>query len=385
MKVHYVNSFASGTQHKVFNGATLYMFAELFPAEVHVYSVPSSECFLKTIPNAGNVASWKRLWVCSINSLAGLGLRYVQSALCNVWVLLKAKPVDLVVYNFNNVFSSHVVDILCRCFRRNVLVFCHNELEYITNSGKHSSLQKKVLSRLTNSYFSVRRKQVAKGLRFVVLGGSILRNLRPVLSPEMAARFWAIDHPVTTSEKSVHHVEAGKGYVNIGTVGIVNYYKGASELVNVVKSVSPDSNVRFSIVGSVQGDVEPVRNAGITLPPNPSVPMPDSEFQRAVAALDFILLLYPHDTYRLMASGAVLDALRFEKPIIALRTDYFEYLFKKFGKFGYLANDTGELLHLIEHASELSRDFPFRSIAGQLSPQALLPELKKITSSFNYK
>ncbi|WP_305239677.1 hypothetical protein, partial [uncultured Muribaculum sp.] len=90
-------------------------------------------------------------------------------------MLLKAKPVDLVVYNFNNVFSSHVVDILCRCFRRNVLVFCHNELEYITNSGKHRSLQKKVLSRLTNSYFSVRRKQVAKGLRFVVLGGSILR------------------------------------------------------------------------------------------------------------------------------------------------------------------------------------------------------------------
>ena len=153
----------------------------------------------------------------------------------------------------------------------------------------------------------------------------------------------------------------------------------------MVKSVSPDSNVRFSIIGSVQGDVEPFRNAGITLPPNPSVPMPDGEFQRAVAALDFILLLYPHDTYRLMASGAVLDALRFEKPIIALRTDYFEYLFKKFGKFGYLANDTGELLHLIEHASELSRDFPFRSIAGQLSPQALLPELKKITSSFNYK
>lgn len=55
--------------------------------------------------------------------------------------------------------------------------------------------------------------------------------------------------------------------------------------------------------------------------------VPRDELEARVKKLDFILYLYPTDSYQLMASGAILDALSLQKPIIALKNDYFDYIF----------------------------------------------------------
>lgn len=379
--IRYINSFAAGTQHRVFNRATLSMFADLWRGCVSVYSVPSSLPHLLTADNTADIRKWRKLPVASVNSPAGLALRYLQSALCNIWQLLRAGRDELVVYNFNNVFSAHAIDVICRCTNRNVLVFCHNELEYLQNAGKHKSLQKRILSGLTRSYFSKKRR-VAPGLRFVVLGDSILHNLRPLVSSELYERFTSMDHPITPAQLPPRPATDDNRTLNIGTVGIVNYYKGAAELAEIASEIGKEPGISFRIVGSVQGSTEPFSKAGITLPPHPSEPMAEAEFSRAVAALDFILLLYPADTYRLMASGAVLEALRYGKPIIAYRTSYFDYLFRKFGAFGYLADSREEMIELLRSVDSLSRDFPFREIASHLSVQAIAPAIKKFVDSY---
>lgn len=379
-RIRYINSFAALTQHRVFNRATLSMFADLWRGNVSVYSVPSSLPHLLDAVNTDGVRSWHRLPVWSVNSPLGLGVRYIQSALCNIWQLVCARRDELVVFNFNNVFSVHAVDFLCRIFRRRVLVFCHNELEYLSNSGKHKSLQKKILAGLTRSYFS-RTRRVAPGLHFAVLGDSILNNLKPLVSADLAARLCAIDHPVTPSAAPPRKPVSASSAVSIGTVGIVNYYKGASELVEIATATGMNPDIHFRIIGSVQGDIEPFRRAGIALPPTPSVPMDEEEFCNAVSEIDFILLTYPKDTYRLMASGAVLEALRYRKPVIAYRTDYFDYLFNKFGPFGYLADSRTEMKQFVSNAQALNRKFPFDEIARQLTAEALTPQLQRIISN----
>lgn len=100
-----------------------------------------------------------------------------------------------------------------------------------------------------------------------------------------------------------------------------------------------------------------------------------------MSELDYILLLYPTDTYRLIASGAILDCIRFRKPVIALRTDYFEYLFDKLGPFGILVNDIDEMAKEIERIGKtpLPR-YDFDKIASALSPNHLTPQLAEIIS-----
>ncbi|MCM1022270.1 MAG: glycosyltransferase [Muribaculum sp.] len=374
MTLHYINSFAAGTQHSEFNRATLAMLAEVWPGDVCVSSVKTSVAPLKSIGNTAKIKSWKTLWVNSGNSAAALALRYLQSAVNNVWQLIKAGKDDLVVYNFNNPFSTGIIDAVCRLVNRNVIIFCHNEMEYIVNSGKHRALQKRVLATLVKRYFSPGRRSVAKGLNFIVLGDSILKNLKPLVSPALYERFSSIDHPLLPISELPH--VAAHETTNIGVVGIVNYYKGASEIVEIARLLSDVNNLKICIVGSVQGDTELFIKAGIQLPLHPEKPMSTADFERAISQLDFVLLLYPTDTYRLIASGAVLEALRFRKPIIAYRTDYFDYLFKKFGPFGYLADSRAEIEQLLRNAATLSRDFHYDRIASQLSPQSLKPSLE---------
>ena len=59
--------------------------------------------------------------------------------------------------------------------------------------------------------------------------------------------------------------------------------------------------------------------------------------------LDYILFLYPRNSYKLVARGAIFDAFKFGKPVIALKNDYFNYLVSKGQKFGYFFDTIDEL------------------------------------------
>ena len=63
--------------------------------------------------------------------------------------------------------------------------------------------------------------------------------------------------------------------------------------------------------------------------------------------MDILSLLYTAGSYKLTASGAALEAIWNEKPIFAIKNDYLEYLFEKFGPLGYLANDVTELADVL--------------------------------------
>jgi hypothetical protein len=66
-------------------------------------------------------------------------------------------------------------------------------------------------------------------------------------------------------------------------------------------------------------------------------------FERELEALDFVVFLYRRDTYRLTASGALMDAFAFAKPLLSLRNPYFEHCFELMGDIGYLCDSIDEL------------------------------------------
>jgi glycosyltransferase involved in cell wall biosynthesis len=71
-------------------------------------------------------------------------------------------------------------------------------------------------------------------------------------------------------------------------------------------------------------------------------------FLSALVPLHYIVL--PHDpvSYELTASGVLLDAIAWGKPVIARNIPIFEAMFKKHGDIGYLFSDDEELKDVLE-------------------------------------
>src|SRR5207244_2672405 len=67
-----------------------------------------------------------------------------------------------------------------------------------------------------------------------------------------------------------------------------------------------------------------------------------SEYVRQVEKLHFICLPYKGTHYELSPSAVLLDAIAWEKPVIASRIPIMEDLFSRFGNIGCLCTDNRE-------------------------------------------
>ena len=346
--------------------------------DVECYTPKSAEPILKKGLNKDSSIRWHRLFVNNGSGHVSMLFRYLISAIYNILILLRSKKDDIIFYNFNNVFSLSLIDRINRLAKRHIIICCHGEMEYLVNAKKHSRLYKRLMIELTCRYFNL-RKIPAPGMKFIVFGDVIKNNLRPFVNKMLYDCIYSIDHPVIADAGLSDKRQDDESYiVNIGLVGIINEYKGADKYPFIAECFKDDRRLSFHAIGHFQCNPEPFVKAGIIIPKNISRPLSNEAFKRAVLNLDYILFLYPPDTYRLIASGAILDCIRFNKPVIGVRTDYFEYLFEKFGIFGYLAKDYDELIELLRKTHQLKTHFPFNEIQEKLSIIALTPRLKEI-------
>lgn len=395
--IRYLSTFSVKTLHGVVNRGLLKMLLLAFPkAEIKVVATASSiemlKESLKDIPLESANVSYKSLPVNSAPGRINMLCRYLQSAFFNVVALMRSKPGDTLIYNFNNVFSLQLINYISRKFKKNrkILIVCHGEMEYLANAKKHKAAYKKLMSSLTNGFFlKTNPDKIASGLNFLVLGDIILSELRQYIAPALLNRFYSIDHPVescatTLSNKFGPLHNSSKKELRLGTVGIMNRYKGGGNYLKLLKYFKGNEKIKFSIVGQVQEDLEEFKELDVTLPKIPEEALPEAEFRHMIEELDYILLFYPSDNYRLIASGALLDTLRFQKPLIAIRTAYFQYFFEKFTPVGILTEDLEEMKNVIE--SLIDKELPtynYEEATAKLLPESLSSEFGEIINSLH--
>ena len=78
-----------------------------------------------------------------------------------------------------------------------------------------------------------------------------------------------------------------------------------------------------------------------------------AEFAAAMSRLHYACLPYSGAYYQLIASGALVDAVAWRKPILAIAQPALSEAFERFGDIGYLCRDERELrsviLDIVEH------------------------------------
>lgn len=315
----------------------------------------------------------KKLFVVTCTGRWGIIWRFLFSLLNDMWQLIVVPRDEIIVYSFDSTVSVRLLNLLNKVLRKRIIMFRHGCMEMLQTNPSGKGMFYRFESKLTRQFFLNNKLIICENMHFFVLGDVILKNLSVHLSEDKMKHFHSIDHPYDFDRSALTIKRENGSKLHIGTVGVFNEYKGGRDLLQLLRILKEKGidAIDISVTGRVEFDISLLQEAGIDLPSSGGKSMVSvEELKERVDRLDFILYFYSSGTYRLTASGAIFDAINRKRPIIALRNDYFEYIFNKFGSLGFLVDSVDEMADIIYHIStskEKRVDYDFERIQNLLS------------------
>lgn len=382
MKIKLIDTFCTGIVHMQFNASLLAMLSLKYEEVLYYASYSNKENVYSLIQDCypiKEIVFYKKIFVWEGSGRIDLFLRYIVSFFQNMLFLFFSKKSDLLIFNYNNPLSLRLLN-LCNAFlKRKILIFCHGEMELMLPHMAEGGLLHKVLRKRICLFFMNNRKN-GVNMHFCVIGKSVLDNCKKVIPQDTFKKFHYIDHPYIYTQKVHDSIPNSSPY--IGIVGAFSSKKGGTSFLSLAKKLCEKNvnNVRLSITGRIYEKVDDLLNLGVDLPTNQGrEPLPVNEFCKRIKQLKYMLFLYPVNSYQLIASGAIMDAINFECPIIALKNQYFEYVFKKYGAFGHLFDSEDDIYMYINSdvfVNEIKYDFS--KIKDMTSPERIVMQLESI-------
>ena len=216
------------------------------------------------------------------------------------------------------------------------------------------------------------------GIQYLVLEETVRDRVRKTL-PNLSGRIEALDHPFAPNEGASQTVDLREP-IRFGFLGLAIQIKGFPLFVKIANEVMEKYGRRaeFHAIGQLPGYAFTVNGTeGLATKPVSNL-MPRADFIRGVSLLHFVVLPHEAMPYTLTASGVLLDAIAWEKPVIARKIPLFEAMFEKYGDIGYLFSDDTNLRDIVEQilqAADISRYrrqvLNLRSLRKSRDPEAL--------------
>jgi hypothetical protein len=194
-----------------------------------------------------------------------------------------------------------------------------------------------------------------------------------------------MEHPYIFSYKNGAKM-SGRS-INFGTVGTVIKNKNIEQFLILANSFQKEvekGDISFTIVGPVQYKKEEILSAKINVLTESGLSR--ERFNKELDKLDYVLYFYNSNMYKFTASGVIFDSINMEKPILALKTQYFEYLFSVYGSFGLLLDSTKEMIDSICRLinGSLINDIFFDDIKQRLSIENIAGQFKDTLKKKEY-
>lgn len=181
--------------------------------------------------------------------------------------------------------------------------------------------------------------------KYIVLGDVIKKNLLKKY-PSMEKQLFSIDHPYSFSKNNINKRFDNK--IIISTCGITAYEKGLNNIYKFIDKI--ENNFEFKHIGK---SINEIQDKYVKYFPYKNEVISQKEYKNLIDKLDYILILYPNDSYKLTASGVYFDCIKFNKPLLGLKNEYFEYMFEKYGEIGKLFNTIEEIIDYLKKNREI--------------------------------
>ena len=185
-------------------------------------------------------------------------------------------------------------------------------------------------------------------VRYLVLEAAIRDELARLV-PAAGRRTDVLPLPVNLAEVALARPVPFAPPLRIGLVGQATEAKGITPFLALAHrfQMSHPGKVAFHLVGRAMPGDDPARFAPLADPLATDF-MTREEFLARLARLHFVCLPLQPGYYSLSASGALIDAITWLKPVIATPVPIAAALFREFGDLGYLCADLDTMAAAIE-------------------------------------
>jgi len=178
-------------------------------------------------------------------------------------------------------------------------------------------------------------------LKYIVLSEGVKSQLLATCK-ELKGKVYATFFPYIYDEYDKKRSGHGHNLI-FGSFGGIKSPSEFLALANNLYQLQKKFNSNFLVIGP---------GANINFPDNVRIPSQGKRLNRSqmreyAQQIDYSVFVYPRGAYTLMASGAFFDAISYVKPIIAIRTPFFEECFRLMGDVGYLCEDIVEMENLL--------------------------------------
>ena len=182
-------------------------------------------------------------------------------------------------------------------------------------------------------------------IKLICLESLVAKNLLAEI-PNLINNIKIIPHPIDELEKIQL---AKKDKLTIAFVGILSPEK-RPELFEQLTQCVNNSKYNFSVIGWAHKPESFNFKNCIHLPSKG--PLPQETMQKQLAESDFICMLHEPEHYKLSASGVLLDAIKYKKPILHLNSELVLEIEKTSGQFSISANSIEELAKHLDSVSQ---------------------------------
>ncbi|MFV5698714.1 hypothetical protein ACM55H_10135 [Flavobacterium sp. ZT3R17] len=385
-KAFYIDTYAQGSYHEMFNSSLILMCSLVFDKVECRLSMSSFDAFKNLInEDVPNNINFKEVLVVKGKGRYDLLFRYLFSAFQNMRYLILAPKDSILIYPYNNLFSLRILNFFNKIFKKKILIFCHGEMEGIVTDLNVGGFLHRALIWLSHKFFLNSNVRISDGIHFSIMGNKIQKNLAELLSEDKISKFVSIDHSYIFKKTEVINFKENDNILSIGTVGLLNEAKGMSGFIEFISKINPfyKQKINISVTGKIEKNAQLLCTLGIDIASQEQI-ISRNEYNKRIENLDLLIFFYPKDSYKITASGAIMDGIFQKKAILALNNDYFEYIFEKFGKFGYLANSIDEMKNILYQLIDTKEiiNVDFNNLQEKFSPQVislqLLNELRRI-------
>jgi hypothetical protein len=185
-------------------------------------------------------------------------------------------------------------------------------------------------------------------VRFLVLEEAVRRSLIEQIA-QAAETTDVLPHAISQAEAAQVKPMTLTTPIRIGLVGQATAAKGITPFLALARDFkqSRPGEITFHLVGFPAAGAD-LSEFAVLHDPLPADWPTRLEFVEKLAALHYVCLPLKPVYYRLSASGALIDAITWLKPIIATRIPIIADLFARFGDIGYLCEDFDEMRTAIE-------------------------------------
>jgi len=358
--LYFIDQTSEKDHHMVFNSSIIRTLLALYPEQRLVYyGVGSSQQSVKSLlsseefsrielrPIVYSKAKSEAKFFKILNFVKKERLRFSMFKK----MFMDTGKDDLVFLSITTFISFYFFKRLKRNFQTNTIATLHGEMDFIY---QYSNLLEKVDGITHKKIFKIQ----APNFKYLVLN-KIAKKILVKDGYLKDSEVLEINHPFSAlqqpSEKKFEkQTDLPITFGHIGSMEIEHknshfFYQIAEKF----KLQIIDKKAVFKTIGLITPVMLPYKNewvqevVGNTRPDKPDY-LSRAEYEQNVDQLDFSLFFYPQNQYVFRASGAVIDAIAFETPIVVLNHPFFYNLFAQAGPIGYICSDMSEFEKVIE-------------------------------------